>query len=133
LKKDGEIFTGILPSKIVVSNYTIHWSGKDWAMIAMIPALWKIDTADIISLLAHELFHKAQPSLHFPRNNDPNNSHLDKKDGRIYLRLELNALLKAVNATSTKEMKIHVRNALTFRKYRYMLYPGADSTENAWI
>jgi len=85
---------------------------------------------DRINLLAHELFHKAQPALNFKLFNTDNN-HLDKKDGRIYLRLELEALKKAISATNPSEIKLHLTDALTFRKYRYLLYPGADSTENA--
>lgn len=131
LKKDGEIYKGILPSNIIISNYSINWNGRDWAMVAYAPILISINIHDIIGLFGHELFHRAQPSLHFPRSNDPNNAHLDKKDGRIYLRLELTALIKAAQATSYREMKTHLTNALTFRKYRYILYPGADTTENA--
>jgi hypothetical protein len=81
-------------------------------------------------LLAHELFHKAQRSLGFRILNTDNN-HLDRKDGRIYLRLELEALRKAINATTQSEIKLYLTDAFTYRKYRYSLYPGADTTENA--
>lgn len=46
------------------------------------------------------------------------------------MRLELEALKKAVQSSVTKEEMVHIRNALTFRKYRHSLFPGADSTEN---
>jgi hypothetical protein len=35
-----------------------------------------------------------------------------------------------MQATNKIELKTHLTNALTFRKYRYSLYPGADTTEN---
>ena len=82
-----------------------------------------------INLLTHELFHRAQKSLGFYPYN-PDNIHLDKKDGRIYLRLELEALKKAVKASSENEMKENISDALAFRPFRYSQYPGADSTEN---
>ncbi len=49
-----------------------------------------------IGLLAHESFHRIQPLLGFELNNTENN-HLDQRDGRMYLRLELEALKKLFN------------------------------------
>jgi hypothetical protein len=46
------------------------------------------------------------------------------------LRLELEALKKAIQANNEIEQKTHLINALTFRKFRYSRYPGADMTEN---
>lgn len=126
LKHDGNIYTGILPNKINIANTSINWGGKRWAMI-MLPL--PQNKQDRINLLAHELFHSAQPSLGFTLNN-PENNHLDQKDGRIYLRLELEALQKAIQSTSEKELQQHLANALIFRKYRYTLYNGSNTTEN---
>lgn len=126
LKHDGNIYTGILPNKINIANTSINWGGKRWAMI-MLPL--PQNKQDRINLLAHELFHSEQPSLGFTLNN-PENNHLDQKDGRIYLRLELEALQKAIQSTSEKELQQHIANALIFRKYRYTLYNGSNTTEN---
>ena len=82
-----------------------------------------------INLMAHELFHVSQPSLGFRLFNVQNN-HLDQKDGRIYLRLELEALKKAIQCASSAESKKCLTDAFTFRMFRYSLYPGADSSEN---
>lgn len=126
LKADNKIYSGILPDNVNIANTSIHWNGKDWAMI-MLPL--PTNKQDRINLLAHELFHKTQPSLGFLLFNTENN-HLDQKDGRIYLRLELEALKKAIHSTTITEMKKHLTNALTFRKYRYSIYPRTDTTEN---
>lgn len=126
LKQDGKIYTGILPNEINIANTAINWNGRRWAMI-MLPL--PVNKQDRINLLAHELFHVSQPSLGFQLFN-PENNHLDQKDGRIYLRLELEALKKTIQTTLEIERKTHLTNALTFRKYRYLLYPGADTTEN---
>ena len=126
LKSNGTIFAGILPNAINVANTSIHWSGEEWAMV-MLPLPDNED--DRLNLLAHELFHRAQPRLGFKLYN-PENSHLDQKEGRTYLRLELEALNNALLASSPEEMKRHLTNALTFRVYRYKIYPGADTTEN---
>jgi hypothetical protein len=126
LKPKGAVFAGNFPREINIANTSVHWSGKHWAMV-ILPLSEKKE--DRINLLAHELFHKAQSSLGF-KLPDPNNNHLDEKDGRIYLRLELEALKKALTCTTNAEMKQHITNALAFRKYRYSMYPAADSTEN---
>ncbi len=127
LKEDGKIYYGNLPTAVNIANTSLNWSGRRWAMI-MLPL--PINKFDRVNLLAHELFHKAQPSLGFQLFNTENN-HLDQKDGRTYLRLELEALRKAVNARTPFEIKLYLTDALIFRKHRYSIYPGADTTENA--
>ena len=57
------------------------------------------------------------------------NNHLDKKQGRIYLRLELEALQTAVKLQGQDAIP-HIINALRFRKLRHQIYSDADSTEN---
>jgi hypothetical protein len=126
LKPAGNIYTGILPENINFANTAIDWNGKRWTMI-MLPIAE--DKYKRINLSAHELFHKAQPSLGFILKDAANN-HLDDKAGRIYLRLELEALKKATQSSSKKEIQQHLTHALTFRKYRNLLYPGSDTTEN---
>lgn len=78
----------------------------------------------------HELFHRAQPSLGFKIRREDNN-HLDQRDGRIYLRLELAALEAALYASRLNKSEEHIRNALIFRKYRYIIYRGSQVTENS--
>ncbi len=93
-----DIYTGTLPGNINIANTSVQWNGKTWAMI-MLPL--SNDKYDRINLLAHELFHTVQSSLGFPQGNKESN-HLDQKDGRVYLRLELEALEKAVLSDSQK-------------------------------
>ncbi|MGG7438514.1 hypothetical protein ACQ7CU_10550 [Chryseobacterium arthrosphaerae] len=126
LKLTGNVYSGILPDKINIANTAINWSGKRWAMI-MLPL--PQNKQNRLNLLAHESFHSIQPSLGFTLSNAENN-HLDQKDGRMYLRLELEALKKAVQSSSEKERQKHLTNALMFRKYRHSLYRNANTTEN---
>ncbi|MCW1962635.1 hypothetical protein [Chryseobacterium viscerum] len=126
LKRNGNIYSGILPAKINIANTAVNWAGKRWAMI-MLPLTSNRNNR--INLLAHESFHSIQPSLGFTLNNVENN-HLDQKEGRVYLRLELEALKQAVRSTSEKELQKHLTNALTFRKYRNILYKDSGNTEN---
>jgi hypothetical protein len=119
LTDGGKIYSGILPNEINIANTAINWSGRRWAMI-MLPL--PINKQVRINLLAHELFHVSQPLLGFQLFNT-NNNHLDQKDGRVYLRLELEALKKSIQTANKIEQKAHLTNALTFRKYRYLSRP----------
>jgi hypothetical protein len=128
LRPLGKIFTGILPNNIVLGNATARWHGTNWAMI-LLPFLSKTNKADRINLLSHELFHRSQAALNF-KFIEPNNNHLDHKEGRILLRFELEELKQALIAHRKSELNEHLANALTLRKYRYEIYPAADSSEN---
>jgi len=126
LKKDGNMFTGLLPAKINIANTSIHWNGRSWAMI-ILPLPY--NKQDRLNILSHELFHLSQPSLGFHIPNADNN-HLDQRDGRVYLRLELEALRLALISGTKSETCDHLTNAMFFRKTRYSLFNGASLSEN---
>lgn len=126
LQPNGNIYSGVLPGNINIANTAIDWNGKKWAMI-MLPL--SQNKHNRINLLAHESFHRIQPSLGFTFKNSDNN-HLDQKEGRIYLRLELEALKKAIQSRSEKEKQQHLTNAFIFRKYRHQLYENSGVSEN---
>jgi hypothetical protein len=127
LKQDGEIFSGILPNSVNIANTAIWWSGRLWAMIMLPLPESKHERLD---LLSHELFHRSQPLLGFKMGN-PANNHLDQKEGRVYLRLELEALKHALVAKSQSEINRNLTNALYFRNLRYSVYPDAKTSENS--
>ncbi len=124
--RDG-IYQGMLPRNVPISNTDISWSGVHWAMIKLPLPDQKEDRVDLIT---HELFHVAQPSLEFDFQREEN-IHLDDKEGRIYLRLEIAALREALLSPRLKRSEEHLRNALIFRKYRHLLFRGADVSENS--
>ncbi|WP_449387165.1 hypothetical protein [Chryseobacterium lineare] len=126
LKPNHDIYQGSLPDDINIANTSVQWGGKVWAMI-MLPL--PDDKYERVNLSVHELFHTAQASLGFAQNNKES-KHLDQKEGRIFLRLELEALKKAILAATSNEQKKHLSNALMFRKHRNVLFPGSDDIEN---
>jgi hypothetical protein len=128
LNPAGKIYSGILPNDIVLGNATTFWHGTHWAMV-MMPFLSKTNKADRINLLSHELFHRSQEKLKF-KLTEPTNNHLDQKEGRVLLRLELEELKKASQVKENSDVKQHLANALSIRKYRYKIFPGADTSEN---
>jgi len=70
-------------------------------------------------LLLHECFHRIQNSLRLPGSN-PNNSHLDDANGRIWMRLEMRALAEALTHGG-KERITAIEDALNFRAQREKL------------
>ncbi len=78
-------------------------------------------------LLLHESFHRIQEGLGLPGSN-PNNAHLDDRDGRIWMRLEMRALAEALSR-SGQERRRAVEDASAFRARRATLC-GPQSVEN---
>jgi len=120
------IFRGKLPNDINMANTSIKWNGKRWAMI-LLPL--SRNRNERLNLITHELFHRIQPKLGLNTINTDNN-HLDKKHGRIYLRMELEALRQAIQSHSLELAFPHIINAMMFRELRHQMYSDADSTEN---
>ena len=127
LTKNGEIFTGILPDEINIANTAFDWNGKRWTMV-MLPL--PKDYNERLNLLTHELFHRIQPEIGFANLYQKSCGHLDNIDGRIYLKLELEALKKALSTNNENQQKEHIKNALLFRAYRHQLFLNAKENEN---
>jgi hypothetical protein len=81
-----------------------------------------------LSNLIHESFHRIQPLIGFDSLYEIQSVHLDTKEGRIFLKLELEALKKAL---ISEKPESHLENALLFRQYRYQLFPDAKISENS--
>lgn len=123
--RDGA-FVGTLPPRIEIANTAVQWGGKRWAVVALpLPR----DRFERIELLVHESFHREQPGLGLS-GSGPASPHLDARNGRVWLRLELRALAAALRS-SGGAARAHTRDALLFRARRHRLYPGADTLEDA--
>ena len=127
LTKNGKVYTGILPKEINIANTAFDWNGKIWTMV-MLPL--PNDYNEQLSLFTHELFHRIQSKIGFANLHQKPCNHLDKLDGRIYLKLELEALKKALRTNDKNVQNRHIKNALLFRLYRQQLFPEAKESEN---
>jgi hypothetical protein len=126
LRKTGEVYTGYFPKDKAISNSTTDFRNENWMMV-MYPL--PNDDYSRNQLCVHELYHRLQKKLKLNFSNC-NNDHLDNMDARILMKLEWLALEKAITEENT-EKKIHcLTDALLFRNYRRILYPGKDTTEN---
>ncbi len=125
LVKQEDLYVGKLPENLNIANTAFEWNGKRWTMVALPLPETKEER---LNLLIHESFHRIQPALGFDSLVETQSVHLDSKNGRIYLKLELEALKKAL---SSNEPERHIKNALIFRQYRYQLFPNAKNAENS--
>lgn len=125
VERDG-VWVGTLPKSINPANTAIEWAGLRWTMV-----MWPAPTIPHARnrLLLHEMFHRVQQDVGLPANN-PLNAHLDSKDGRIWLRLEMRALAEAL-AQDGEGRLAAIGDALAFRARRRALFPKAAAEEDA--
>jgi len=126
LRKEGAVFVGTLPEDAGIANTATKWSGVTWTMV-----MWPLpsERQRRVRLMMHELFHRLQDSLKLAGAN-PTNRHLESRDGRIWLRMELRALERALFEQGTVRRDA-VADAIYFRRYRQSLFQGSAAEENA--
>lgn len=125
LKLQGAVWVGTLPKEIAPANTAIDWDGRKWTMV-----MWPLpdSPADRAQLMMHECWHRIQSEIGLPGAR-VGNSHLDTKDGRIWLRLEWRALSLALISWGP-ERKQAITDAIDFRAYRRSLFPNAAANED---
>lgn len=117
INRINAVFQDILPEELNIANTAINWKGKRWSMV-MLPLPEDRRVRD--NLIIHELFHRAQPEIGLEVKQESSNAHLDSFEGRVLLKLELEALKRAINAPNKVITKMHIANALLFRENRYV-------------
>ncbi len=125
LVKMGSFYIGTFPENLNISNSAFNWNGIRWTVVALPLPDTKYGR---INLLVHELFHRIQPMIGFGSLSEIQCTHLDSKEGRICLKLELEALKAALKSDHPEQ---HLRDALLFRQYRRQLFPEAKIAENS--
>ncbi len=126
LHEEGGSWVGTLPEEINPANTAVEWAGQRWTMV-----LWPTPTIPHARnrLLLHELFHRIQDDVGLAAGNPPN-AHLDTRDGRIWMRLEMRALAEALTHRGGSRAA-SIRDALDFRARRRSLFPDAAAEEDA--
>ena len=120
-----DAYIGQLPARIGLANTSFDFGGAHWAMVLLpLPG----DDFARVALLLHESLHRIQSELSL-WGSGPACPHLDTREGRLWLRLELRALAAAVRARGDRAVRA-AGDALVFRWHRQRLFPGADSLES---
>jgi len=126
LHADGDLYVGVLPQSVIVSNAPVEWEGKRWTML-MWPYIPE-DTNVRRVMFAHESFHRVQPALQLMAPDTPN-LHLDTVEGRLWMQLEWRALAAALVENGEAQTRA-IGDALLFRTHRRALFPGAREIED---
>lgn len=125
-EREGNLWIGRVPEGMQVANTAMEWEGRLWSTVRLpLPD----DPYLRIRLLVHEAFHRIQPDLGL-NARDAINAHLDERDGRYLLRLEMRAMATALGSDAETARQATL-DAVLFRAARNRRYPGSDSLENA--
>jgi hypothetical protein len=125
-RKVGTVYVGVVPPGIPLANTSLDWAGRSWAFVLQpLPE----DRTYRLALLLHESYHRIQDSLGLG-GGDPLNAHLDERDGRFWLRMELRAMAAALRDSGAAALAA-TRDAMRYRAIRNHLYPGSDTLESA--
>jgi len=124
LHKEGSVYVGTLPQRVIVADSPTEWAGKRWTMLR-----WPVPESTLTRRIkfAHELFHRIQPALHLNAPDLPN-LQLDTAEGRLWLQLEWRALAAAL-VESGPAQTAAIGDALAFRTYRRQLFSEAVKSE----
>jgi hypothetical protein len=114
--KDG-IYTGSYPKEKVIYITAVKFGGKLFAISSLPP---KADESRIPSRAIHGLFHLFQESIGFT-SSGYNTTNMDEKNARLLIKLEWNALRKAITSGG-EEQQLAIRDALIFRGANHEFY-----------
>ncbi|HET7691517.1 MAG TPA: hypothetical protein VFM44_00365 [Gemmatimonadota bacterium] len=126
LREEHGVWVGVLSEEVNPANAAVDWAGLRWTMV-----LWPPPSIPHARnrLLIHESFHRIQEDVGLAADNPPN-GHLDTRDGRFWMRLEMRALAEAL-ASRGSGRAASIRDALDFRARRRSLFPEAAAEEDA--
>jgi len=126
----SSIWVGRIPSGPNLQEPLMRWAGQTWCLVAYpLPK----NPQEAAQKIFAALWNGKASEMGFPLTNHPN-KHLNTLEGRIWLRMELQALSKALNTTGIPQRGA-VADALAFRRFRRDLTPGAANQERSteWV
>jgi len=123
--RDG-VFVGMVGAEFPVANTSHPLGGLSFTVVP----LQNLGDSLVArrSLLSHEAFHRIQAEIGLPAAS-VSNSHLDTKQGRIWIQLEWRALAVALVSWGDERTEA-IQDALTFRAYRQSLFEHAKREED---
>ena len=94
------VYTGILPEGTLIGNTATWIFGEEWGMMTWTLVQQRLpDVAQVVGIMAHELFHAWQRELFIgqPAGFQPL-FHMHEADARVQVRIEMNALVHALRS-----------------------------------
>jgi hypothetical protein len=130
LQKHGTIYYGILPDDIVLYDIAsiTDFIGEQWILMPW-AYITHMDENSQIQTLVHYAFHWHQSSF-LGDMTRPAITHMNEEAARVSIRLEINALIQALQASDSLRYEI-IRDALSIRAQRREMFNNTDS-ENSF-
>ena len=118
LHQVGSVFVGKLPSDFPAAYSFPTIGDRQWAMVSwdFVPQETTIDEIARKRMMVHMSFHVQQDQL-FGRDAGWDNAHMNRKENRISIQLEINALLRAMESTGDERVNA-AHDALAIRAAR---------------
>jgi hypothetical protein len=119
LKLKDSVYTGIYPKEKIIYNSSVMLGGT---LFGMAPLTDTEDEYRITTRAIHALFHRFQEVSGIPPSSYIIPS-MDEKQARIWLKLEWEALGKAINSQGEERLR-YLRDALIFRGANHESFPA---------
>ena len=117
------------PKLIGILNGPILWGDTIWAALSW-ETIANVPPQVRNAMFLHESFHIVQRTPLGLGVETNSAEHLDTMEGRYWLRLEWNALARALRDSGDARV-IAIRDAVAFRNARYARFPDKAETERA--
>ena len=123
-EKDG-VFIGFYPKELILNTYPVNFGGTQFAMV---PLPSEEDEYRIKTRAIHSLFHCFQENEGISSQSF-NETNMDEKEARLWIKLEWKALRKALNSAGDNR-QLAIRDALIFSGANRELYHKYAIEEN---
>ena len=125
LKLNNGVYTGYLPRDQIINYEPIHYGG---VLFGLVPLPEVEDENEIKMAALHSLFHRLQ-DIKGSGSRNFNTSNMDERQARLWIKLEWNALRKAITSAG-QERNLAIRDALIFRGANRELYQNDANDGN---
>ena len=124
-----DVVTEVVDVGIFISNNNVNFGGQNWGVLTWNYVVdgWS-DTESLLQTATHKTFHAIQSHILEGERPWGHNTHIDKLDNAISVRLELNALQYALRSTGDTRLTA-VQDALSIRAKRQEANDGAQRSE----
>jgi len=127
LARVGSVYTGTLPERFPAAYSFPRIGDRQWAML---PWHELYNEYTPLRTMAHMSMHVHQQAI-FGSHSGWDNSHMNNKNARITIQLEISALIHALGSTG-EERYAAIQDALSIRAERRRLFPSGAVSENVF-
>jgi len=127
--RQGEVYVGSLNHTQTIGTTAVRFGFEWWGMMTWDFLESAYDDDEIVRVMIHELFHAWQNELFEPPQPASGNIFEEDLDTNIHIRLEMNALLRALGGGSEEERRQSTLDALSIREERRQRHLGMTGND----